>query len=38
MEVDSDEGLPNTPPEVKEAGNLVTLELLPLKSKAFQSR
>jgi hypothetical protein len=38
MEVDSDEDLPNTPPEVKEAANLVTLELLPLKSRARYER
>jgi hypothetical protein len=31
MELDSDEDLPNTPPEVKEAANLVTLELYPLQ-------
>jgi hypothetical protein len=38
MEVDGDEDLPNTPPEVKEAAHLVTLELLPLKSRARYKR
>jgi hypothetical protein len=38
MEVDCDEDLPNTPPEVKETANLVTLELSPLKLRARYER